>query len=93
MQTLDTEIGTATALVLDPDLLRDRLRWRPLVHAVHQAMVWLVVMGGPSDRVLLALLLALCAVVGKILLGIQVLAVAVLAGSYFAGLPRRLTHA
>lgn len=46
-----------------------------------------------SDRVLLALLLALCAVVGKILPGIQVLAVAVLAGIYFAGLPRRLTHA
>lgn len=41
------------ALVLDPDPIRDRLRWRPLVHAVHQLLVWLLVLAGPDDQVLL----------------------------------------
>jgi hypothetical protein len=42
-----------SVLVLDPDAVRDRLRWRPLVHLVHQLAVWLVVLAGPGDRVLL----------------------------------------
>lgn len=46
-----------------------------------------------SDRVLLAAILALCALAGKLLLGIQILAVATLAGIYFGGFRRRITHA
>lgn len=46
-------VADPDVLVLDPDLLRARLRWRPLVHAVHQALVWLVVLAGPAGRVLL----------------------------------------
>jgi hypothetical protein len=40
-------------LVLDPDPIRDRLHWRPLVHAVHQVLVWLLVLAGPGYRPLL----------------------------------------
>lgn len=40
-------------LVLDPDPIRARLRWRPLVHAVHQLLVWVLVLAGPADRTLL----------------------------------------
>lgn len=46
-------VGDPRVTVVDPDLLRSRLRWRPLVHAVHQAWVWLLVLAGPADRTLL----------------------------------------
>jgi hypothetical protein len=34
--------------VVDPDGLRARLRWRPLVHLVHQSLVWAAVLAGPG---------------------------------------------
>lgn len=34
--------------VLDPDTLRGRLRWRALVHLVHQGQVWAAVLAGPT---------------------------------------------
>lgn len=34
--------------VVDPDRLRPLLRRRPLVHTVHQALVWAAVLTGPS---------------------------------------------
>ena len=45
--------GDPGVVVLDPDPIRARLRWRPLVHAVHQLAVWLTVLAGPGDRTLL----------------------------------------
>jgi predicted kinase len=34
--------------VVDPDTLRPLLRWRPLVHLAHQALVWAAVLAGPA---------------------------------------------
>lgn len=39
--------GRPGTLVLDPDALRDRLVRRPLVHLVHQLLVWAVTLAGP----------------------------------------------
>jgi hypothetical protein len=40
--------GRRDVTVLDPDTWRDGLRWRPLVHGVHQALVWGAVLLGPA---------------------------------------------
>ncbi|WP_223399734.1 ATP-binding protein [Nocardioides rotundus] len=39
--------GRPGTLVLDPDTLRERLAWRPLVHLAHQLLVWAVTLAGP----------------------------------------------
>lgn len=39
--------GTPGVHVLDPDPIRARLRWRPAVHVVHQALVWTTALLGP----------------------------------------------
>lgn len=40
-------VGTRGVLVLDPDRMRGILRWRPLVHLVHQVLLWGTVSVGP----------------------------------------------
>lgn len=41
-------VGAPRVRVVDPDRLRPLLRWRPLVHAVHQVLVWGAVLLGPG---------------------------------------------
>lgn len=38
---------TPEVLVLDPDTIRERVPWRPAVHALHQALVWATALLGP----------------------------------------------
>lgn len=41
-------IGAGGVIVLDPDRIRRFVRWRPLVHALHQGTVWAVTAIGPD---------------------------------------------
>lgn len=44
---LASYIGLPGIIVLDPDRVRDQLRWRPLVHLVHQTAAWMMILLGP----------------------------------------------